>query len=49
MANFTTVKLYIYDISFGLASAYGSSLLGRICLFSLVLFIHFFMILRQTN
>jgi hypothetical protein len=29
MSNFNTVKLYIYDISFGLASAYGASLLGR--------------------
>lgn len=29
MTNFTTVKLYIYDISFGLASAYGSALLGK--------------------
>ncbi|UJR31185.1 hypothetical protein I4U23_018692 [Adineta vaga] len=29
MADFTSVKLYIYDISFGLASAYGSSLLGK--------------------
>ncbi|CAF0900803.1 unnamed protein product [Rotaria sordida] len=29
MTNFTTVKLYIYDISFGLASAYGSTLLGK--------------------
>jgi len=29
MTNFNTVKLYIYDISFGLASAYGSSLLGK--------------------
>lgn len=30
MTNFTTVKLYIYDISFGLASQFGSALLGRI-------------------
>ncbi|CAF1009481.1 unnamed protein product [Adineta ricciae] len=29
MSDFTSVKLYIYDISFGLASAYGSSLLGK--------------------
>jgi hypothetical protein len=29
MTNFTVVKLYIYDISHGLASAYGSTLLGR--------------------
>lgn len=30
MSNLTTVKLYIYDISFGLASSLGSTLLGMI-------------------
>ncbi|CAF5145851.1 unnamed protein product, partial [Rotaria sp. Silwood1] len=29
MSNFTNVKLYIYDISYGLAGAYGSVLLGK--------------------
>ncbi|CAF3446102.1 unnamed protein product [Rotaria socialis] len=29
MSNFTTVKLYIYDISYGLASSLGSTLLGK--------------------
>jgi desumoylating isopeptidase 1 len=30
MTSLNNVRLYIYDISFGLASAYGSSLLGNI-------------------
>ncbi|CAF3873748.1 unnamed protein product [Adineta steineri] len=29
MTDFTSVKLYIYDISHGLAAAYGSALLGK--------------------